>query len=133
MSCAYWTSERVPACWRWPPPGWVPLMCGPSTSMRTRATSATQNIDRNQVGRDRRGQRDRIVGEFDVVVANITVPTLIELSADLRGARPAGRPPDSQWDLGSQETELVAAFAGIQWIERRSEDDWIALAGRPTG
>ena len=74
---------------------------------------------------------DRVVGGFDVVVANITVPTLIELAADLRDAL---RPPRGRLILSGilrvQEAELTAAFDGLQWIDRRAEGDWIAVAGR---
>lgn len=94
--------------------------------------AAQRNIDRNDAG-SIVVVSDAIVGAFDIVMANITVPTLIELSGELRGAlRPGGRVVLSGI-LRSQEPDLVAAFDGIQWVDRRIDGDWIALAGRPTG
>jgi ribosomal protein L11 methyltransferase len=93
---------------------------------------ATRNLARNHAG-SVVAVSDVVVGCFDVVVANITVPTLVELSADLCGAlRPGGRLVLSGM-LRDQEPSLRAAFDGVQWIDRRSEGDWIALAGRQTG
>ena len=89
-----------------------------------------RNVDRNRADAVVTVS-DRVVGGFDVVVANITVPTLIELAADLRDAL---RPPRGHLILSGilrvQEAELIAAFDGLQWIDRRAEGEWIAVAGR---
>ena len=89
-----------------------------------------RNVDRNRADAVVTVS-DRVVGGFDVVVANITVPTLIELAADLRAAL---RPPRGRLILSGilrvQEAELIAAFDGLQWIDRRAEGEWIAVAAR---
>ncbi len=92
---------------------------------------AAQNVERNHVD-SIVTISDVIVGSFDVVLANITVPTLVELSADLLAALVAGGRLVLSGVLRDQESELMAAFRGVDWIDRRSEGDWIALAGRPT-
>ena len=73
-----------------------------------------------------------IVGSFDVVVANIDAPTLVGLSVDLCAALKLGARLVVSGILRTQEMSTSAAFARIQWFDRRDEGDWVALSGRRT-
>ena len=92
---------------------------------------AAQNIERNGVGSVVTVVAD-IVGSFDVVVANIDAPTLVDLSVDLCAALKPGARLVVSGILRTQETSTSAAFARIQWFDRRDEGDWVALSGRRT-
>jgi ribosomal protein L11 methyltransferase len=90
---------------------------------------ARQNIARNEV-QSVITVAEQVEGDVDLVVANITMPTLLEL----RDTVVATLAPDARVVLSgvlvSQADSLVAAYEGVRWLERRHEGEWVACAGR---
>lgn len=69
-------------------------------------------------------------GPYDVVVANILAPTLIELAADLRRVlAPAGVLVVSGL-LADRHGHVGAALAPLQVVDERTRDGWVALTLR---
>lgn len=97
------------------------------------AATATENADRNGVGAMVVASSTPIgdiAGDYDVVVANILAPTLIEMAADLRRVlAPAGVLVVS----GMLETRyelVVEALAPLQLIDVAVIEGWVALTLR---
>ncbi|MDG2261109.1 MAG: 50S ribosomal protein L11 methyltransferase, partial [Actinomycetota bacterium] len=66
-------------------------------------------------------------GEYDVIVANILAPTLIELAPTLAGLlSPRGRIVLSGI-LDSQVSEVVKAHGELAELARTSEDQWVCV------
>lgn len=73
-------------------------------------------------------------GEFDVVVANILAPALIELAADLCRVVATGGALVVSGILASRHDHVVAALAPLRVVRRDDLDGWTALtlrAGEP--
>ena len=68
-------------------------------------------------------------GGFDVVVANIDRPTLVELQPELvRRVRSGGHLVLSGF-LTSNESDITAAYRGVRWTQVLREDGWTAALG----
>lgn len=79
----------------------------------------------------RPGSVDPGVGRFDVVVANIEAPILIELAEVIAGAVAPGGILVLSGFLEQQEGRVRASFAALQDRLRIEEDGWAALALAP--
>lgn len=90
---------------------------------------ARQNIERNEVQRVV-AVAERVEGEFDLVVVNITAPTLVELHDVVLASLVADGRLVSSGILTTQVDDLVAAYGEVRWLDRRVEGDWVALVGR---
>lgn len=71
------------------------------------------------------GSADAVDGRFDIVLANILAPTLIELAADL-DAR-TGEHLIMAGLLAHQADGVLAAYPGFELADTVREDDWVVL------
>jgi ribosomal protein L11 methyltransferase len=84
----------------------------------------------------RNGVADRLTvagsvpaGGFDLAVANMLAPTLIELAPTITGAlRPGGRLVLAGL-LASQRADVLAAYRDLHVTSTHGEADWLALSG----
>jgi ribosomal protein L11 methyltransferase len=100
----------------------------PASPPITRANAASNGVaDRIVVSTTPLSEID---GQFDVVVANILAPTLVDLAADLvRVVAPTGVLIISGV-LADRHEHVEAALAPLQRIERRTLDGWAAITLR---
>jgi ribosomal protein L11 methyltransferase len=68
-----------------------------------------------------------VAGRFDVVVANILAPTLVELSPDLIRVLGEGGALIVSGILADRHDHVVAALAPLRVIHREVRDGWAAL------
>jgi ribosomal protein L11 methyltransferase len=74
-----------------------------------------------------------VVGQFDVVVANILAPALIELAGDLRRTTVAGGCLIVSGVLAGGFDHVVRALAPMQVVEVSELEGWAALELRHPG
>jgi ribosomal protein L11 methyltransferase len=91
--------------------------------------TASVNLVRNGVA-DQVTVATGIAGVHDLVVANLLCSTLVELSPSILGATEPGGVVMLSGMLAGQEQEVRSAYTGIDWLDRRTEGVWSALAGR---
>ncbi|MCX7840328.1 MAG: 50S ribosomal protein L11 methyltransferase [Anaerolineae bacterium] len=99
--------------------------------------TAARNVVINRVEnivRVARGSLDATCNQFDLICINILADVIIELAPALACAANTGGLIIASGILDYQDDDVVNALAevGIETIERKQEDDWIALVGRKT-
>ncbi len=89
-----------------------------------------ENASRNGF-EDRIEVSDEPIGElrveFDVVLANVLAPVLIELASDVSAAVAVGGSLLLSGILSGQVDEVAAAYRGWEAVEEVAEEDWRAL------
>ncbi len=98
----------------------------PAARSATAANAAANGVEVTVV----EGGLDAVDGRFDLVVANVEAPVLVELGPAL-AARVA---PDGSavvaGFLAPRAEAVVAALAPLQVVDRRTEADWVCLTLR---
>ena len=95
--------------------------------------TTTANASRNGVGERIEVSTTplaEVSGPFDVVVANILAPALIDLSADLRRVLSAEGTLVVSGILATRHDHVVAALAPLRVARRDDLDGWTALTLR---
>ncbi len=97
--------------------------------------TATRNVALNRVEhivRVARGSLDETCNQFDVICINILADVIVELAPALARATNRDGLVIASGILDYQADDVVDALAtvGIQTIERKQEDDWIALVAK---
>ncbi len=100
-------------------------------------TVAARNLHLNAIGSRislRAGTLSVVEGRYDVILANILAPVLCETAANLASHLRDDGVLICSGLLAEQEDEVRAAFAdaGLAVTERRSDDEWVALAATPS-
>lgn len=93
--------------------------------------AAHENITRNDVTVElTHGSLDTIDGKFDIVLANLTSDTLVELAGGLADATAEGGALIASGIADERAGSTLGALvdAGFVLVERRSRDGWTALS-----
>jgi ribosomal protein L11 methylase PrmA len=68
-----------------------------------------------------------ILGVFDVVVANILAPVLIDLAGEIRAKLSPGGIVILAGFLAEQEDAVLAAYSGLKVVDRSEDDGWSSV------
>jgi ribosomal protein L11 methyltransferase len=69
-------------------------------------------------------------GEYDIVLANILAPTLVQLAADLRRLVAPGGVLIVSGMLAERHQHVLDALAPMQVTDRVTKDGWVAVTLR---
>jgi len=92
--------------------------------------AATENAQGNQVAVDvRRGSASDVDGTFDVVLANLVGPVLVQIAAALRARVRTSGSLVAAGITTQAESEVLAAFSaqGLGVVDRAERADWVRL------
>jgi ribosomal protein L11 methyltransferase len=99
----------------------------PAALDATRANAARNGVARRLAVADRVDRVDRPGDGFDLVVANLLAPVLVELAPAVAGAlRPGGTLVLSGL-LAGQRAQVLAAYPQLTVTAEQGEDGWLAL------
>ncbi len=111
------------------------LMLGASSALctdveSTAATVTMENAERNSVGDSCRATSTPVQdlrGTFDLVLANILAPVLIELAPHLRARLARNGYIILSGLIEEQEARVLAAFGDMKLVDRNTEGSWVCL------
>jgi ribosomal protein L11 methyltransferase len=92
--------------------------------------AATENAKGNEVSVDvRRGSASDVDGTFDIVLANLVGPVLVEIAPELRARVRASGSLVAAGITAQAEPEVLAAFSaqGLGVVDRAERADWVRL------
>jgi ribosomal protein L11 methyltransferase len=99
----------------------------PAALDATRANAARNGVAHRLAVAERVDRVDRVGDGFDLVVANMLAPVLVELAPAVAGAlRPGGTLVLSGF-LAGQRAQVLAAYPQLTVTAEQGEDGWLAL------
>jgi ribosomal protein L11 methyltransferase len=104
---------------------------------QTAVRIAVENLRRNGVAAQRyfvicANLAEGIKGSYDMVAANILSRAILNLLNDIRGLLKPGGIFICSGIVDNNEKQVVAAMRniGFEILETRSQDEWVAIAGK---